>query len=140
MYSSTGLIAGIANSSYNMTGSASKPVAGENDLAQNPFNLGAERGRSLFDSRQRLVLSYQWAIPVYKQPHGWYQQILSRWQPGSAYAALYSPLDLTMGWWRHNKGCLTLWVGGQVSKIPYTPKGIDYRWYTGEKPDSMPRF
>lgn len=47
-----------------MTGSASKPVAGENDL-QDPFNLAAERGRSLFDSRHRLVLSYQWAIPLW---------------------------------------------------------------------------
>jgi prepilin-type N-terminal cleavage/methylation domain-containing protein len=67
-------------------------------------------------------------------------QILSRWQPGSTYANLYAPADLTMGWWRHNKGCMTLWIGGQVSKIPYSPKGIDYRWYTGEKPDGMPRF
>ena len=108
-FSSTGLIAGIANSSYNaleaslkkrfshgmsflasytfsktiddassfnMTGSASKPVAGENDLAQNPFDLAAERGRSLFDSRHRLVLSYQWSLPFWRQPHGWYQQIL----------------------------------------------------------------
>ena len=113
VFSSTGLIAGIANSSYNaleaslrkrfshgiaflasytfsktiddassfnMTGSASKPVAGENDLAQDPFNLAAERGRSLFDSRHRLVLSYEWALPVWQQPHGWYQQILGRWQ------------------------------------------------------------
>ena len=72
-FSSTGEIAGIANSSYNaleaslrkrfshglsflasytwskaiddvssfnITGSAAKPVAGENDLAQNPFDLG----------------------------------------------------------------------------------------------------
>jgi len=67
-------------------------------------------------------------------------QILSRWQPGSAYSALYGSADLTMAWWRHNKGCLTLWVGGNVNKIPYTPKGIDYHWYTGERPDSMPRF
>ena len=113
IFSSTGLIAGIANSSYNaleaslhkrfshgmaflvsytfsktiddassfnMTGSASKPVAGENDLAQDPFNLAAERGRSLFDSRQRLVLSYQWAIPLWQRPHGWYQHILGAWQ------------------------------------------------------------
>jgi len=113
IFSSTGLIAGIANSSYNaleaslhkrfshgmaflvsytysksiddassfnMTGSAAKPVAGENDLAQDPFNLAAERGRSLFDSRQRLVLSYQWAIPVWQRPHGWYQHILGAWQ------------------------------------------------------------
>jgi prepilin-type N-terminal cleavage/methylation domain-containing protein len=67
-------------------------------------------------------------------------RILDRWQPGSAYASLYAPLDLTTAWWRHNKGCMTVWVGGQVSRIPYTPKGIDYRWYTGEKPDGMPRF
>ena len=96
-YSSTGLITGIANSSYNaleaslkkrfshgisflasytysksiddsstfnLTGSASKPLAGENDLAQNPFDVGAERGRSLFDARQRFVLSYQWSPAV----------------------------------------------------------------------------
>jgi len=113
VFSSTGLIAGIANSSYNaleaslhkrfshgmaflvsytlsksiddassfnMTGSASKPVAGENDLAQDPFNLAAERGRSLFDSRQRLALSYQCAIPLWQHPHRWYQHILGAWQ------------------------------------------------------------
>ena len=34
----------------------------------------------------------------------------------------------------------TIRIGGQVSKIPYSPKGIDYRWYTGERPDAMPRF
>jgi hypothetical protein len=113
VYSSTGLIAGIANSSYNaleaslrkrfshgisflasytfsksiddassfnMTGSAAKPVAGENDLAQNPFDLAAERGRSLFDSRHRFVLSYQWSLPFWRQPHTWYQQVLGGWQ------------------------------------------------------------
>ena len=112
-YSSTGLIAGIANSSYhaleaslrqrlshglsflasytfsktlddassfNMTGSASKPVAGENDLAQDPFNLAAERGRSLFDSRHRLVLSYQWSLPFWTKAQGWYQKAFGGWQ------------------------------------------------------------
>ncbi len=112
-YSSTGLIAGIANSSYhaleaslkerfshglsflasytysksiddvssfNISGSASKQVAGENDLAQNPFNLGAERAPSLFDARHRLVLSYQWALPFWNQPRGWYQRALGGWQ------------------------------------------------------------
>ena len=113
IYSSTGLIAGIANSSYNaleaslrkrfshgisflvsytfsktlddassfnMTGSASKPVAGENDLAQDPFNLAAERGRSLFDSRHRLVLSYQWSLPFWTKPQNWYQKAFGGWQ------------------------------------------------------------
>ena len=100
-YSSTGLITGIANSSYNaleaslrkrfshgisflassthpksiddsstfnLTGSASKPLAGDIDLAQNPFDVNAERGRSLFDARHRFVLSYQWSLPWWRQP------------------------------------------------------------------------
>jgi len=50
-------------SSFNITGSASQPVAGENDLAQDPFDLAAERGRSMFDSHNRFVLSYQWVLP-----------------------------------------------------------------------------
>jgi hypothetical protein len=112
-YSSTGLIAGIANSSYNaletslrkrfshgisflasytfsksiddassfnMTGSAAKPVAGENDLAQDPSNLAAERGRSLFDARHRFVLSYEWSLPFWKHGHNWYQQAFGNWQ------------------------------------------------------------
>lgn len=67
-------------SSFNMTGSAAQPVAGENDLAQNPFNLRAERGLSLFDARHRFVFSYQWELPFWKQAHGWYQQALGGWQ------------------------------------------------------------
>jgi hypothetical protein len=67
-------------SSFNMTGSAAKPVAGENDLAQNPFDVGAERGRSLFDARHRFVASYQWEVPLWRNPHQWYQHILGAWQ------------------------------------------------------------
>ena len=112
-YSSTGEIAGIANSSYNalqasmrkrfshglsflasytwskaiddvssfnITGSAAKPVAGENDLAQDPFNLAAERGRSLFDARHRFVGSYEWELPFWNRPQNWYQWALGGWQ------------------------------------------------------------
>ena len=113
IYSSTGLIAGIANSEYsaletslkkrfgrgisflasytwskdiddassfNMTGSASKPVAGENDLAQDPRNLAAERGLSMFDVRNRFVFSYEWNLPLWRQPRNWYQQVVGNWQ------------------------------------------------------------
>jgi hypothetical protein len=112
-FSSTGEIAGIANSSYNaleaslrkrfghglsflasytwskaiddvssfnITGSASKPVAGENDLAQDPFNLAAERGLSAFDARNRFVASYDWALPFWTQGQNWYQKALGGWQ------------------------------------------------------------
>ena len=39
-------------------------------------------------------------------------------------------------WYRHDKRCNTLWLSGNVSKIPFTGYnvGIDYRYYTGEKP------
>jgi hypothetical protein len=67
-------------SSFNITGSASQPVAGENDLAQNPFNLAAERGRSMFDARHRLVLSYEWELPFWRTPRSWYQSVLGNWQ------------------------------------------------------------
>jgi hypothetical protein len=67
-------------SSFNITGSASQPVAGENDLAQNPFDLAAERGRSMFDSHQRLVLSYQWMLPFLQRSNSWYGHILGNWQ------------------------------------------------------------
>jgi hypothetical protein len=112
-YSSTGLIAGIANSSYNaleaslkkrfshglsfltsytyskaiddvssfnISGSSSRQLAGENDLAQNPFNLGAERAPSLFDARHRFVFSYEWDLPFWREQHGWYQRALGGWQ------------------------------------------------------------
>ncbi len=112
-FSSTGEIAGIANSSYNaleasmrkrfshglsflvsytwsktiddvssfnITGSAAKPVAGENDLAQDPFNLRAERGPSLFDARNRFVGSYEWALPFWNHAQNWYQWGLGGWQ------------------------------------------------------------
>ena len=67
-------------SSFNITGSASQPVAGENDLAQNPFDLAAERGRSMFDARHRLVFSYQWNLPFWNHPTNWYQHTLGNWQ------------------------------------------------------------
>ena len=112
-FSSTGEIAGIANSAYNaleaslrkrfsngmsfllsytwskviddvssfnITGSEAKPVAGENDLAQDPFNLAAERGPSLFDARNRFVASYVWDLPFWNHPQNWYQSVLGRWQ------------------------------------------------------------
>jgi outer membrane receptor protein involved in Fe transport len=67
-------------SSFNITGSASQPVAGENDLAQNPFDLGAERGRSLFDARHRFVFSYQWSLPFLQRSSAWYAHVLGNWQ------------------------------------------------------------
>jgi hypothetical protein len=67
-------------SSFNITGSASQSTAGENDLAQNPFNLHAEHGRSLFDARHRFVVSYQWDLPFFSHSQEWYGRVLGGWQ------------------------------------------------------------
>jgi hypothetical protein len=50
-------------SSLNLSGSAPTLVAGENDLAQNPFDLRAEHGPSLFDATHRFVFSGSYVLP-----------------------------------------------------------------------------
>lgn len=50
-------------SAMNLGGAAAKPLAGENDIAQNPFDLRAEHGPSLFDARHRLVFSGSYRLP-----------------------------------------------------------------------------
>jgi hypothetical protein len=75
-------------SSFNITGSASQQVAGENDLAQDPFNLGAERGPSMFDSRHRFVLSYEWSLPFFQHSSEWYGKALGDWQLNGIFTAM----------------------------------------------------
>jgi hypothetical protein len=82
-------------SSFNIAGSAPTLVAGENDLAQNPWDLAAEYGRSLFDARQRFVFSYQWELPFWKESHTWYQSALGNWQlNGIASASTGTPFTV----------------------------------------------
>ncbi len=64
-------------SSFNIAGSAPRLVAGENDLAQNPFDLAAEHGPSLFDARHRFVFSGSYLIPG---PQGAARAVLGGWQ------------------------------------------------------------
>lgn len=53
-------------SSFNVSGSAPSDVSGENDLAQNPFNIRAEHGPSLFDARQRFSFSGSYELPHWR--------------------------------------------------------------------------
>ena len=53
-------------SSLNQTGSGPNGASGETDLAQNPFNLKAEHGPSIFDARHRWVMSASWEVPILK--------------------------------------------------------------------------
>ena len=67
--------------------------------------------------------------------------ILQQWDANSSEHAIYGK-DMTSGWFRHNDQCVTVWVGGNVSRIKRMPltQGIDYRCYTGELPIVAPTF
>jgi hypothetical protein len=67
-------------STLNVAGSAPTLVAGENDLAQNPFNLAAEKGPSLFDATHRFVFSGTYALPERKNASKAAVALLNGWQ------------------------------------------------------------
>jgi hypothetical protein len=67
-------------SAMNLSGAAARPLAGENDLAQNPFDLDAEWGPSLFDARHRLVASASWRPPVPAWAPPAVSSLLGGWQ------------------------------------------------------------
>jgi hypothetical protein len=67
-------------SSMNLQGASAKPLGGENDLAQDPFDLKAEHGPSLFDARHRLVASGTWELPLARGVSGFAGQLINGWQ------------------------------------------------------------
>ncbi|HEX2446386.1 MAG TPA: TonB-dependent receptor [Vicinamibacterales bacterium] len=68
-------------SAMNLSGAAARPLAGENDLAQNPFDLEAEWGPSLFDARHRFVASVSWMLPdVPDRAPGVVRALFDGWQ------------------------------------------------------------
>jgi len=80
-------------SSLNLSGSAPTLVAGENDLAQNPFNLRAEHGPSLFDATHRFVFSGTYILPRWHSApraagffvNGWQLNTISSFATGSPF-------------------------------------------------------
>jgi hypothetical protein len=67
-------------SSMNLQGASAKPLSGENDLAQNPFDLKAEYGPSIFDARHRLTVSSTWQVPFAANMQGFKKVLLDGWQ------------------------------------------------------------
>lgn len=67
-------------SSATLAGASSQTLAGENDLAQNPFDLRAERGPSLFDAAHRFVASGSWELPFARQSRGVTKALFGGWQ------------------------------------------------------------
>lgn len=82
-------------SSMNLSGAAAKPLAGENDLAQNPFDLAAEHGPSLFDARHRFVASGSWEPHLSKSVAAPLRLLFDNWQ-FNAIAAHNSPTPFTV--------------------------------------------
>ncbi|HEV8041034.1 MAG TPA: carboxypeptidase regulatory-like domain-containing protein [Bryobacteraceae bacterium] len=80
-------------STLNVAGSAPTLVAGENDLAQNPSDLRAEHGPSLFDARSRFVFSGTWALPRWHDApkaaalavNGWQLNTISSFSSGTPF-------------------------------------------------------
>ena len=59
--------------------------AGDPNFPQNSYNVAAERGRSNFDVRHRLSVSYSYALPFgkgrqYLADDGWVSTVLSGWE------------------------------------------------------------
>jgi hypothetical protein len=90
-------------SSLNESGSAPTLVAGENDLAQNPFDLAAEHGPSLFDARHRFVFSGSWAVPLWRAApraaafftNGWQFNAITSLSTGTPFT-VYDSADVSL--------------------------------------------
>ncbi len=67
-------------SSLHIAGPAPILVSGEMDLAQNPFDLKAEHGPSLFDARHRLVANGMLEIPWLRSSRRLTRALLNGWQ------------------------------------------------------------
>jgi hypothetical protein len=89
-------------STLNVAGSAPTLVAGENDLAQNPFDLAAEHGPSLFDATHRFVFSGTYALPQWKNAtkaaamlvNGWQTNIIASLSTGTPFT-VYDSADVS---------------------------------------------
>ncbi|MCP5520013.1 MAG: type II secretion system protein [Verrucomicrobiales bacterium] len=66
-------------------------------------------------------------------------EILTQWRSGGL-PPLYPGVRFEWEWYRHNKSCNILWVGGHASSVRFNSfdVGVDYRWYTGETPLKQP--
>jgi outer membrane receptor protein involved in Fe transport len=82
-------------SSLHIAGPAPILVSGEMDLAQNPFDLKAEHGPSLFDARHRLVVNGLYEIPWFHKAGRFTRAMLDGWQMNAIVTAS-SPTPFTV--------------------------------------------
>ncbi|HLG12936.1 MAG TPA: carboxypeptidase-like regulatory domain-containing protein [Blastocatellia bacterium] len=63
------------------------PIAGAPVLAQDSFNLRAEKASASFDVRQRLALSLVWDLPFYRNAKTGAARLLGGWQMAATFQA-----------------------------------------------------
>jgi hypothetical protein len=63
-------------------------------------------------------------------------QLLAQWSLGSGLSTLYGNYDFQWEWYRHDQRCNTIFISGSAAKIRHNGlnQGIDYRYYTGDRP------
>jgi hypothetical protein len=83
------------SSSLHMSGPAPMLIVGELDVPQNNLDLKSEYGRSIFDSRHRLVASVTYVIPFARTFTGVSRVLLDGWQ-FNALAAINSATPFTV--------------------------------------------
>ncbi|HYL15902.1 MAG TPA: carboxypeptidase regulatory-like domain-containing protein [Terriglobales bacterium] len=68
---------------------ASDPGAtlNETNLAQNVYDLGAEKASSSFDHRHRVVVSFIYQVPLAKDSPAWVHAVFGQWQAGGNFTA-----------------------------------------------------
>ncbi len=64
----------------NLAGASSQPLSGANDLAQNPFDLAAEHGPSLFDARHRFTANASYQIRIPSSATAMVRALFNAWQ------------------------------------------------------------
>lgn len=65
------------------------------------------------------------------------KECLTQWK--YSLASLYPGTRFEFEWFRHGRQAEIIWIDGHASSIPYTKTGVDYRWYTGDPPETNPR-
>jgi len=72
---------------------ASDPGAtlNESNIAQNVYDLGAEKASSSFDHRHRLALSFIYEFPQVSRGPAWVRGFITRWQAGGNFTAQTGP-------------------------------------------------
>jgi hypothetical protein len=75
------------------------PSTGEIGVAQDSYDIGADKGRSSYDRPHRLTGNFVWQLPVMRSQQGIAGKILGGWQVGSFFTfqsgAPFTPLNGT---------------------------------------------